>query len=140
MEKQKVIKIISWFFSILIVLVVVLLLHIYSASKSVPTTGLQLSRIDFNEPIDSAEAAKIRSFVGHITGVESTYFNVKSGILVYTFYLNKQTSMNVYQKLIEYGGYKAKRYILNTAEIKSGCPISEEQSFSRCILSYFKNL
>ncbi|MGC4021511.1 MAG: hypothetical protein QM734_06010 [Cyclobacteriaceae bacterium] len=50
-------------------------------------------------------------------GVESTHFNVPDGILVYTYVIGKQTSENVFNQLMSSGNYKAKRYIVNAADL-----------------------
>lgn len=101
----------------------------------------QLSRIDFKQTIDSAEANKIRSFVGHLEGIESTYFNVKDGILVYTYAVGKQTSINVYNQLINYGHYNAERYIVDASALKTGCPMmADKKSFTYQISYYISKL
>jgi hypothetical protein len=78
----------------------------------------QLSRIDFKQKIDSVEASKIKAFVAMQEGVTSTYFNLNDGILVYTYQLEKQNSLSIYNKLINEGHYHAERYLINEADSK----------------------
>ncbi len=124
MKKRKLFKIVIGTFSVIVILFGVLVAHIYVVTKNkMPQPDdRQLSRIDFTEKPDSLEAGKIRSLVAHLDGVESTYFNVRDGILVYTYSLKKQNSLGVYTKVMSSGNYKAKRFIVDASEAPKGCP------------------
>jgi hypothetical protein len=136
-------KIAAGALGLLTLLLVVLCLHIYMATHKTKTPYelTQLSRIDFKQNIDSTEAIKIRAFVASQEGVNSTYFNLKDGILVYTFQSDKQNSISIYNKLIKQGHYNAERYIINKAEAMNGCPAgfgASTKSLSSYLLSYLK--
>lgn len=139
MNKQRYFKVIKLVFSCFAIIIAVSLIHIYQVTRNNSVkNNRQLSRIDFKQAIDSVEACKIRSFVAHLPGVETTFFNVKSSSLVYTYALEKQTSINVFNELVHYGHYKAERYIADGATVKTGCPIMQgEHSFSNYIFGYF---
>jgi hypothetical protein len=114
-----------WFLGSLLLCSFILSAHIYSAThkeiKVVPQ--LQLSRIDFQKKPDSLQSREILSFVRSLGGVKSTYFNQKDGILVYTFLQGEQTSENVFRLVMASGNYKAKRYMVDPATAKTGCPV-----------------
>ena len=115
MKAKKNFKIAAISLSIAAVLFVALIIHLAMVikDKQVEPDDRQLSRIDFTQKVDSAEAGKIRSFVAHLDGIESTFFNVKDGILVYTYSLQKQNSQGVYDQLMRSGNYKAKRFTVS---------------------------
>lgn len=135
---------IIWSSSIVSVLALVLVVHIYMVTHKDKSDQpmIQLSRIDFKQEIDSTEAGRIRSFVAQLEGVKSTYFNVQDNILVYTYALDKQSSTNVYNKLMAYGKYNAERYTVDAATAaKSGCPIGAgKNSVSYHLTSYLGKL
>jgi hypothetical protein len=143
MKKRKIIKITLISLSVFFVLFAVLIVHIAMVTKykAVEPDGRQLSRIDFTEKVDSTEANKIKSFVGHLDGVESTYFNIPDGIFVYTYSLNKQNSLGVYNKLMSYGKYKAHRYVVDAADATKGCPaMGGNKSFILSLAMYVGKL
>jgi hypothetical protein len=135
-------KIAAGAISLISILLLALCIHIYMVThkpKS-PFELTQLSRIDFKQNIDSVEANKIRTFIAMQDGVRSSYFNMKDGILVYTFLSNKQNSKSIFDKLITYGHYHAEPYTINETVLSNGCPagFSKQNSFSSYLLSYLK--
>ncbi len=124
MKKRKIFKILFAAFSAIVILFGVLVIHIYMVTKSkmAQPDNRQLSRIDFTQKPDSVEANRIRSLVAHLDGVESTFFNVKDGILVYTYSLKKQNSIGVYNKVMSSGNYQAKRFVVDASQAPKGCP------------------
>jgi len=142
MKKRKIIKITLISLSVCALLFAVLIIHIALVMKPKNVeNNIQLSRIDFKQPVDSTEAIKIVSFVRHLDGVENAFFNPKSGILICGFYNQKQNSQNVYNKLMAYGHYKAERFIIDaSAEIK-GCPaMGTDKSFIYTMASSLADL
>jgi hypothetical protein len=128
--KKKVFKIVLISLSVVVVLFGVLVVHIYMVTKpKAHGKNLQLSRIDFKEPIDSAEANKIRNFVHGLDGVDNTYFNIPAGMLVYGYLPEKQSSENVYNQLMSHGHYKAERFIVDASQVAKGCPVMDPNSF-----------
>ena len=103
---------------------------------------IQLSRIDFKEPIDSAEMNKIRAYVGNLNGVDNSYFNMNNGAFVYGYVVGTQTSQGVYDKVMALGHYKAERYIVDPKDLAAGggCPVMKEDSFSGRLSAYLANL
>lgn len=127
--KKKLIKFAAWSVSIIFVLFVVLVVHIYMVTKPVKydNNDLQLSRIDFKQQVDSAEAIKISHFVAGLPGIQNAMFNLHDQTLVYGYTLGRQNSENVYDQLMAYGHYKAARYAPSAGQLASGCPMGKEK-------------
>lgn len=128
---------------ILLILIVLLSVtgqvgHIINVNQK-PQYFIQLSRIDFNEDIDSAEAIKIRGFIQSLNGVNSSYFNIQDNILVYTYDNKLQSSQSIYNALIKYKAYRAKPYIVDAEDLKSGCPVHFDNSILKSLKSLFLN-
>ena len=65
-------------------LLIVLVAHIATAKPvQIDNATLQISRIDFKEPIDSLKAKEIHRNLKSIPGVKNDRLNPKTGILVY---------------------------------------------------------
>lgn len=143
MKRKNFIKISIGIFSILLLLFSVLVIHIYMVTRhpNSDKRDRQLSRIDFKVKVDSLEANKIRAFVSRLEGVESTFFNVKDGILIYTYEVGKQNSENVYHKLMQSGNYQAERFIVDKEEAVNGCPvINDKKSITAHLTSYIAGI
>lgn len=113
-------------------LFVVLVVHIATAKPVVyDNATLQISRIDFEEAIDSAKAKEIHRNLKSIPGVKNDRINLEKGVVVY-FHDNKITnSKRVYEQLMMKGNYKAKPFIIsNELAQKKVCPVMAEDSFS----------
>lgn len=113
-------------------LFVVLVIHIATAKPVVyDNATLQISRIDFEEAIDSAKAKEIHRNLKSIPGVKNDRINMEKGVVVY-FHDNKViNSEEVFNQLIAKGNYKAKRYVIsNELAQKKACPVMNEDSFS----------
>jgi hypothetical protein len=143
MKKRRLLKIVIWTTSILAIFIAVLVIHIYLATQKTdyPNKTLQLSRIDFKQPLNAAESAKIQAFVQQQPGVNHTMLNTDTGILIYTYANDQQTSLNVYNKLMGSGDYKAERFIARASDAASGCPImTDKNSFNGKLVSYVSRL
>ncbi len=125
--KKKVIKIAAWTGSILLLLLVVLVVHIYMVTRprQYDNNNLQLSRIDFKQPVSADEAAKIRHFVAAMPGVDNAMFNQHDQTLVYGFNTGLQNSANVYKQLMAFGHYSAKAFVPDATQLASGCPMGK---------------
>lgn len=113
-------------------LFIVLVAHIATAKPvQIDNATLQISRIDFKEPIDSLMAKEIHRNLKSISGVKSDRLNPETGILVY-FHDNRiADSKKIYNQLIAKGHYKAERYLISTEMAsKKVCPAMNTNSFS----------
>lgn len=109
----------------------ILVFHIITAKPAVyESPNLQVSRIDFKENIDAANAKKICADLRSIKGLTSDSIIVKRNVVVY-FHNNKITnSEKVYAELMSKGNYDAQRYILPASLAnKEVCPI-DQNSYS----------
>ena len=128
MKINKTIKKILWSGLVVILLFIgILLFHIITAKPAVyENPNLQVSRIDFKQNIDSAQARQICSDLRSIKGLTSDSIIVKRNVVVY-FHNNTITnSEKVYNELMRKRPYDAKRYILpaNLAN-KEVCPVNQ---------------
>lgn len=143
MKRRTLLRVGIALFSLTLVLLVVLIAHVYTVTHQRKNDQRlrQLSRIDFKQPIDAAEANKIKSFVASMEGVDATFFNTSQGTLVYTYAVGKQTSDNVFKQLIAFGHYQAQRYMVTPGESAGGCPVmANDDSFRSRFTRFIANL
>ena len=92
---------------------------------------MQISRIDFKEPIDSLKAKEIHRNLKSIPGVKTDRLNKETGVLVFFHDIKVADSKTIYNKLMAMGNYKAERFVLpKELENKKACPVMSEDSFS----------
>ena len=112
-----------------LILFLILVYHIATA-RPLENATIQVSRIDFDKPFDSASTVDIKKKLHEIAGVGSE-ITVKRNVVVY-FHNNRiADSKKVYDELMTKGNYKAKRYILpaNFAN-KEVCPVMRRDGIS----------
>ena len=119
-------------FMIFFLLFLVLVVHIATAKPLVVDNAtLQISRIDFKEPIDSLKAKEIHRNLKSIPGVKTDRLNKETGVLVFFHDIKVADSKTIYNKLMTMGDYKAERFVLpKELENKTACPVMTEDSFS----------
>ena len=117
---------------IFFLLFLILVVHIATAKPlEVDNAWLQISRIDFKEPIDSLKAKEIHRNLKSIPGVKTDRLNKETGVLVYFHDIKVADSKTIYNKLMAMGNYKAERFVLpKELENKKACPVMTEDSFS----------
>ncbi len=115
-----------------LILSAVLVVHIVNAKPLIiDNASLQISRIDFKEPIDSLKAKEIHRNLKSIPGVKSDRLNAQTGVLVYFHDMKIANSEYIFDKLVALGNYNAERYILpEQLANKTACPVMSEDSFS----------
>jgi len=128
MKINKYIKKALWIaMGITVLFSAILLFHIITAKPAVyETPNLQVSRIDFKEAIDSAQAIQICADLRSIKGLTSDSIIIKRNVVVY-FHNNRITnSKKVYAQLMAKRHYDAQPYILpeNLAS-KEVCPMDQ---------------
>lgn len=128
---------------IFLLLFTVLVVHIATAKPKVyDNATLQISRIDFKEPIDSLKAKEIHRNMKTIAGVKNPKMYLDKKVLVYYHDIRIVNSEQVFNQLMAKGDYKAERLIIpvNIAS-KQVCPVMDENSFkykfSRGVKSIF---
>jgi hypothetical protein len=138
--KSKIIKTASIIAGVFFALVIILAVHIYMVTRPKSTNMIQLSRLDFKQTIDSAEANKITGFVGHLPGVQKAYFNPADSVLIYGYIVGKQNSTTVYDDLMAYGHYKAVKFVVDPAMVAKGCPVFDKSSFTYRISAFLSKI
>jgi hypothetical protein len=130
---KRKIKIIAFsLLGFLIISFIVLVIHIATAKPIVyDNATMQISRIEFNQPLDSAKMKEIHRNLKTIPGFINDSYNLETGVLVY-FHDNKiADSKKIYDELMSKGHYDAKRYILPKALASNKvCPVMNESSVS----------
>ena len=111
-------------------LVVVLVVHIYVATHKAPmhNEGIQLARIDMMAPVDSTQAATLKSAVRGMPGVKNCYMNIPQGTLVYAYQLGKQDKHAVYAQVASISPVPCIEYMPSAKEMTSGCPVMDHSS------------
>lgn len=97
--------------------------------RTLPYATIQRARADFKQPVDSLNALQIENKVMAQPGVESTYFNPREYILVYTFDNRVNNAQNIYDKVIKNDGFKSVRYIVSATDLSKGCPVMNDNNF-----------
>ncbi len=118
--------------SIFLVLFIVLVVHIATAKPVVyDNANLQISRIDFNQPLDSVMVKEIHRNLKSIDGVKNDHFNMERGVVVY-YHDNRITNADkVFNQLMAKGDYKATPFVISK-ELASRqvCPVMNRDDFS----------
>ncbi|MET0760161.1 MAG: hypothetical protein ABWZ56_07055 [Flavobacterium sp.] len=117
---------------IVLLLFIVLVVHIATAKPVVyDNATIQVSRIDFKEPLDSMKVKEIHRNLKSIPGVKNDKFNIEKRVLVY-FHDNRiANSESVFNQLMVKGNYKAERFILPEGIASDKvCPVMNTDSFS----------
>jgi copper chaperone CopZ len=119
-------------FSIVLLLVVVLVVHIATAKPvEVDNATMQISRIDFKEPLDSLKSKEIHRNLKSISGVKNVKINNEKAVAVF-FHDNRiVNSEQVYNELMNKGNYNAQRFVVSDEiAAKKVCPAMNTDSFS----------
>lgn len=133
MKVNRTVKlVIGSIFSIILLLVVVLVVHIATAKPvELDNATMQISRIDFNEPLDSLKSKEIHRNLKSIDGVKNIKIVPEKGVVVY-FHDNRiVNSDQVFKQLSSKGNYKAERFVISDElAAKKVCPAMNTDSFS----------
>lgn len=133
MKINKKIKIaVGSILGIVLLLFVVLVVHIATAKPVVyDNASLQLSRIDFTQPIDSLTAQQIKRDMKSIPGVKNPSVFPEKKVMVYFHDINVASAEQVYNSLMSKGNYKAKRFIVSKdLASEQVCPVMDKNSFN----------
>jgi len=142
MNKRRIKKIAIGSIVTFMLLFIVLVIHIVIVTRpsNYPNSSIQLSRIDFEDPVDSSTAACLEQKLRSIKGVSNTYFNIPDGKLVYMHDLEKITGEKVYDLFKQDCELKSNRYLPDAQTIASGCPVMDKNSLSYKFSSAVKNI
>lgn len=117
---------------IFLLLFIVLVVHIATVKPTVyDNATMQISKIDFQDPIDSLMAAKITADMRGIEGVKNPLVVADKKTVVYFHDMNIANSEQVYNEFMQKGTYNAKRFVVSKElASKEVCPVMDENSFS----------
>ena len=117
---------------IFLILFIVLVVHIATVKPTVyDNATMQISKIDFNEPIDSLMASRITADMKAIAGVKNPLVVADKKTVVYFHDMNIANSEKVYNEFMKKGNYKAQRFIVSQElASKEVCPVMDENSFN----------
>src|ERR1700761_401362 len=97
-----------------------LVVHIVVMVKGKPPLAMatiQMSRADFQQPVDSVSALKIQKDIKSLPGVKDTYFNLKDHIVVYTFDNKLNSAQGIYDAAIKNSGFRSARYLVSQNDL-----------------------
>jgi len=132
MKKRKILKIALYSFGVTLLLCIVLVAHILAVTKTSSDSHVnwQLSRIDFENPLNEDQAKVVLKAIKSIDGIKNTYVNNKQGTLVYSYQAGELTNQEVYNQFISKVDLPAKPYVAPPIDEASGCPVMDESSLS----------
>ena len=140
--KKKIKIIVGGAFGVTLLLFGVLVFHIATAKPvAYDNATMQISRIDFQEPLDSMKMKTIHHQLKSIPGFINDSYNLETGVLVY-FHDNRiADSKKIFEELMSKGNYKATRYIV-PKELASNkvCPVMNEGSISYAFTKQVKRI
>lgn len=113
-------------------LFIVLIVHIgimVHERGALPMATIQMARVDFQNPITPLQAKNIEADFKHYKGVKSTHFNVKNGILIYTFDNRKNSTKAIYSNFEKENSLPCSRYVVSDEDLSHGCPAMNSNSF-----------
>ncbi len=117
---------------IILILFVILVVHIATAkSVELDNNTLQISRMDFNKPLDSLERKQILSDLKSIPGVKKEHLNMETGVLVYYHDNTIISAKEVWEQMLAKRNYSVAQYVVSAeAASKQVCPVGNSDSFS----------
>lgn len=119
-------------FSLGFLLFATLIVHIavmVKGNKPLASEHTQLARIDFPQNTDPSVMTKVEQSIKSLDGVQSTYYNPATQILVYAYNNKVQNAENIYQSQIVARNINALKYTVSAADAAKGCPAMNNNSF-----------
>ncbi len=127
--------------SIIAVLLVVLCVHIYLATRPKPVTAdtRAIIKIDFKQDITDADADKINTWLHKQKGVENVSCNAANDFAVAIVHPALYNPDQLVSDLETSLNYKAKRFIPSQKDMQNGCPVATT-SWTYKIYNYFSRI
>lgn len=107
----------------------VLVIHIRMVTKDGPKghlANMQLARIDFQDALNTEEAAHVRNTVNAMPGVMHARVNAERTNLVYAYERGKQDQDAVVAVVDGLTETPSQKLVVSAAEAASGCPAMEK--------------
>lgn len=102
----------------------------------VPNAQVQLSRIDFEAPLEKQEAKAIQHAVMNTAGVKHCYLNAGAGTLTFSYDLREQQNEVVLAAVQQTAATDARLYQVSESARASGCPVTGAGSPVKKVLAY----
>lgn len=102
----------------------------------VPNAQVQLSRIDFEAPLEKPEAKTIQRAVMNTAGVKHCYLNAEAGTLTFSYDLREQQNKVVLAAVQQATATDALLYQVPESAAASGCPVTGAGSPVKKVLAY----
>lgn len=129
--------------AIVLVLFAVLVVHIALVTGPKAPTHLadvQLARIDFDAPLDSAQAASVRSAVLGLPGVEHVYMNIPAGTMTYSYVCAVQDQHRVYGQVATISPVPCRAFIVEASDLAGSCPAMAQGGVQQRFSSWISEL
>lgn len=138
--KGKKIRRVAVLFAAFTLLAILMLgIHLYIVSDA-PRPQIQISRIDFQEPVDSVSVNRIKGTILAFNGVKHVYFNVPDHVVVFGHDPSVVPAETVVRKVQEKFAFKAERFLPDPETISKGCPITGKNSIFVKMGAYLRRI
>lgn len=140
MPTSKTKKMLRAMYTIAVLLILTLAIHIYYVTKDrVPASSvIAMARIDIKQNIDAKDVSIITDWLYKQKGITHVLVNPETKIAVFTFYpsmVNADTIANNFATALH---YPSQRFKPTEQQLQSGCPAGYTSSSS--VTKYFKFL
>jgi hypothetical protein len=141
MKNKSIKRILLGTFSIFLVLVLILGVHIYMVTRpKAPDEHTQImARIDIKENISKEQSDKIAGWMNLQKGIDHVFINPATRILVFTFYPVQTSATQIEHDFKNNFNLSASRYMPSEEEMKNGCPVASTSSTYKAV-AFFKRI
>lgn len=119
-----------WIISSIVAALWLFSIYLYQLPGAIAATEpqMQLSRIDFQEPVDSLSANRIKGIILAQPGVQQTYFNLPDHIVVFSHDPKIVSAASVLREIRERYAVRAERFLPDIETGSSSCPVTGTNS------------
>jgi len=117
---------------IFLILTVILVVHIATAEPVViDNATMQVSRIDFTEPLTEDEVKEVKRGIKSIPGVKTEKINAEKGVLVFFHDNRVANAQQIHEQFKNLVSVESKLYVVSKdLASKKVCPVGDVNSFS----------
>jgi hypothetical protein len=132
MKTKTIKKVLLYTFSMVLLLIIVLFVHIYMVyrPKAPDAYTKVMARIDIKQPITKDDANKIAAWMYHQKGIDHVLVNPESDIVVFTFFPIKVNGNQIVDNFKSTFHLKAERFMPTEQQLSSGCPAGGTSSYA----------
>jgi hypothetical protein len=141
MRKKVIKKFLIGTGSVLLLLILVLAVHIYLATRpKAPDADTRImARIDVKQDITQDDANKITAWLYQQKGIDHVLVNPKTDIVIFTFFPITTSAGQIVKDFNASLPYKGQRYLPTAEEMTTGCPVAST-SVSYKVYHFFKHV